>query len=148
MKLREQMPAFTGGTEWVNGEVTNEQLKGSPTLVHFWSISCEMCKAALPDINEWREKYKEQNLKVVGVHMPRSEKDTEIDSVKEAIVKYELTHPVVIDNKHAIVEAFENQYVPAYYLFDEEGQLRHFQAGEKGLPMLKKRLHRILGVEE
>ncbi len=148
MKLREEMPSLSGGTEWVNGEITKEDLMGHPTLVHFWSVSCEMCKLALPDVNEWRENYKDKNLKVIGIHMPRYEKDTEIGPVKEAIEKYELTHPVVIDNTHTIVDAFENQFVPAYYIFDEAGQLRHFQAGEKGLPMVKKRLHRILGIEE
>ncbi|GAB6933645.1 redoxin domain-containing protein [Calditerricola satsumensis] len=148
MKLRDEMPEFVGVTEWVNGSVTKEELRGSPVLVHFWAISCHLCKESLPMLNEWREKYKDHGLKIVGVHMPRSEKDTEIGPVKETIAQYNLQHPIAIDNQHAVTDAFENQYVPAFYLFDQDLKLRHFQAGEKGLKLVQRRLHRILGIEE
>ncbi|WP_047150459.1 redoxin domain-containing protein [Aneurinibacillus tyrosinisolvens] len=148
MKLRDDMPEFTGVTEWVNGEVTKEELAGTPALVHYWSISCHTCKETLPQLNEWRDRYKEQGLRVVSIHMPRSEKDTEIGPIKEAIKQYGLIHPVAIDNGHKLVDAYENQYVPAYYLFDTEQKLRHYQAGEKGLKMLEKRLDRVIGSEE
>ncbi|EST53597.1 thiol-disulfide oxidoreductase [Brevibacillus panacihumi W25] len=148
MRLREELPDFPGITEWVNGQVTKADLQGSPVLVHFWSVSCYMCKESLPNINEWRDKYAANGLKVIGVHMPRSEKDTDIEAIKATIAEYELTHPVAIDNEMKTVDAFQNEYVPAFYLFDENLQLRHFQAGEKGLNLVKKRLFRILGIEE
>ncbi|MGO0063141.1 redoxin domain-containing protein [Brevibacillus fluminis] len=148
MRLREELPDFPGVTEWVNGQATKAELAGKPVLVHFWSVSCYMCKESLPQINEWREKYAENGLKVIGVHMPRSEADTNIETIKQTIAQYELTHPIAIDNEMKTTDAFANEYVPAYYLFDENLQLRHFQAGEKGLNMVKKRLHRILGIEE
>lgn len=148
MRLREELPDFPGVTEWVNGQLTKEELAGKPVLVHFWSVSCYMCKESLPQINEWRDKYAENGLKVIGVHMPRSEADTNMETIKQTITQYELTHPIAIDNAMKTTDAFQNEYVPAYYLFDESLQLRHFQAGEKGLNMVKKRLHRILGIEE
>ena len=148
MRLRSELPEFEGVTEWVNGEVSKADLKGKAVLVHFWSISCGICKKTLPDINRWRDEYKDANLEVVGVHMPRSEKDTQIGPVKEAIEKYELTHPQMIDNQPAVVDAFENEHVPAYYVFDQEGKLRHFQAGEKGLHMVEQRLERVLDIKD
>lgn len=146
LRLRSEMPEFNGVTEWINGEVSKEDLIGNAVLVHFWSISCGVCKTTLPDINRWRDQYKDDNLKVVGVHIPRSEKDANMDPVKETIEKYELVHPQMIDNQHAVVDAFENEHVPAYYLFDQEGKLRHYQAGEKGLHMVEQRLKRVLGI--
>ncbi len=148
MRLREELPDFPGITEWVNGQVTKADLAGKPVLVHFWAVSCYMCKESMPQINEWRDKYKEKGLQVIGIHMPRSEADTDIAAIKETIAKYELTHPIAIDNEMKTVDAFQNEYVPAFYLFDETLQLRHFQAGEKGLNLVKKRLNRILGIEE
>lgn len=148
MRLREELPDFPGITEWVNGQVTKAELAGSPVLVHFWSVSCYMCKESMPNINEWRDKYAANGLKVVGIHMPRSEADTNIETIKETIAQYNLTHPIAIDNEMKTVDAFQNEYVPAFYLFDENLQLRHFQAGEKGLNLVKKRLFRILGIEE
>ncbi|MGD8190869.1 redoxin domain-containing protein [Brevibacillus ginsengisoli] len=148
MRLREELPDFPGITEWVNGQVTKADLAGKPVLVHFWSVSCYMCKESLPQINEWRDKYADNGLRVIGIHMPRSEADTYIETIKETIAQYELTHPIAIDNEMTTTDAFQNEFVPAYYLFDESLQLRHFQAGEKGLNLVKKRLHRILEIEE
>lgn len=148
MRLREELPDFPGVTEWVNGQVTKADLAGKPVLVHFWSVSCYMCKESLPQINEWRDKYASNDLRVIGIHMPRSEADTDIQTIKDTIAQYELTHPIAIDNEMKTTDAFQNEYVPAFYLFDESLQLRHFQAGEKGLSLVKKRLHRILGIEE
>ncbi|WP_281364157.1 TlpA family protein disulfide reductase [Thermoactinomyces mirandus] len=143
LRLRAEMPEIKGITEWVNGEVIREELQGKPVLIHFWSISCGICKKSLPDVNKMREEYPQ--LKLVGIHMPRSEKDTDIDAVKENIVKYKLKHPQGIDNTHSVVDAFENEFVPAYYLFDTKGKLRHRSAGEKALTMLKNPLERVLG---
>lgn len=146
MRLRTEMPELAGITEWVNGEVTKEDLKGKPVLVHFWSVSCGLCKESLPEVNKIREDYPE--LAVVGIHMPRSEKDLEIPPVKEVIEKYELKHPQGIDNEHNVVDAFENEYVPSFYLFDRNGLLRHRSAGEKALSMLKPQIERILNETE
>ncbi|NBI29141.1 TlpA family protein disulfide reductase [Chengkuizengella marina] len=149
MRLRTELPIFQGVSEWVNGELSKDELTGKPVLIHFWAVSCHLCKESLSQINEWREKYEAQyNLTVIGVHMPRSEKDTDIDVAKENIQKYGLKHPVMIDNQHAITDRFQNEHVPAYYLFDENHQLRHFQAGEKGLKMVEQRINKILSPKE
>ena len=144
MRLRTEIPELTGATEWVGGEVKKEDLLGKPILVNFWSISCGMCKASMPEVNEMREKYKKYGLQFVGVHMPRSD---EMGPVKEAIEEYEMKHPQAIDNEHNIGEAFEHEYVPAFYLFDAEGKLRHRSAGEKALSMLIRPLERVLGIK-
>ncbi|MDQ0350442.1 thiol-disulfide isomerase/thioredoxin [Alkalibacillus filiformis] len=145
MKLRTPMPEITGATEWINGEVTREDLVGDkPTLFHFWSVSCGMCKEAMPQVNEFRDDYSDE-LNVIAVHMPRSEKDLDLDQVKEVAEEHGITQPIFVDSEHKLTDAFENQYVPAYYVFDAEGNLRHFQAGGSGMKMLTKRVNRVLG---
>ena len=145
MKLRAPMPELNGATEWLNGEVTKDDLLGDkPTLIHFWSVSCGLCKEAMPNVNEFRDRYSD-DLNVVSVHMPRSEKDLDLDKIKETAAEHGITQPTFVDSKHALTDAFENQYVPAYYVFDEEGNLRHFQAGGGGMKMLEKRVNRVLG---
>jgi thiol-disulfide isomerase/thioredoxin len=144
MKLREPMPELEGATAWINGQVTKDQLIGEkPTLIHFWSVSCGLCKEAMPKVNEFRDKYKDK-LNVVAVHMPRSEKDLDIEQVKKVAEEHNITQPIFVDNEHKLTDAFENQYVPAYYVFDKDGNLRHFQAGGSGMKMLEKRVNRVL----
>ncbi|QED47359.1 TlpA family protein disulfide reductase [Cytobacillus dafuensis] len=144
MKLRESMPELTGATEWLNGEVTREQLVGEkPTLIHFWSVSCHLCKEAMPQVNKFRDDYKDK-LNVIAVHMPRSEDDLNIELIKQVAAEHEISQPIYVDSEHKLNEAFENQYVPAYYVFDKDGNLRHFQAGGSGMKMLEKRVNRVL----
>ncbi len=144
MKLREQLPELAGATAWLNGEVTKSELVGEkPTLIHFWSVSCHMCKEAMPDVNAFRDKYKDE-LNVVAVHMPRSEDDVNLDHIKEVAAEHDIVQPIYVDSELKLNDAFENQYVPAYYVFDKDGQLRHFQAGGSGMKMLEKRVNRVL----
>lgn len=56
----------------------------------------------------------------------------------------DITHPCGIDNLHRIAEAYENQWVPAYDLFDGEGKLRGRTAGYAEPSMLENTLKRLL----
>lgn len=144
MKLRSPMPDLTGATAWLNGEVSKKQLIGSkPTLIHFWSVSCGLCKEAMPEVNAFRDQYKNE-LNVMAVHMPRSEKDMDLTDIKKIAAQHDITQPIYVDNDMKLTDAFDNQYVPAYYVFDKDGQLRHFQAGGSGMKMLEKRVNRVL----
>ncbi|SET28952.1 Thiol-disulfide isomerase or thioredoxin [Oceanobacillus limi] len=146
MKLRDQMPELEGATTWYNSDpITKEDLLGGkPTLIHFWSVSCGLCKEAMPNVNEFRDEYQDE-LNVIAVHMPRSEKDLDLDQIQEVAGEHDITQPIFVDNAHKLTDAFDNQYVPAYYVFDAEGKLRHFQAGGGGMKMLRKRVNRVLG---
>ena len=148
MKIGTQFPRLEGATEWFGGTQAHAEAEAEdhPTLVHFWSVSCSICKDNLPRVAQWRDEKREQGLRVIGVHMPRYESDTGIEMVRELIGKYGIIEPVAVDNEHKLKEAFQNEqgFVPAYYLFDSEGKLRSFAAGERGLDMLKTALDRIL----
>ncbi|MSO01215.1 TlpA disulfide reductase family protein, partial [Bacillus paralicheniformis] len=101
------------------------------------------CKEAMPQVNQFRDEYSEK-LNVIAVHMPRSEDDLDIEEIKKVAAEHDITQPIYIDSEHKLNDAFENQYVPAYYVFDKAGVLRHFQAGGSGMKMLTKRVNRVL----
>lgn len=151
MRIGTQMPRLDGATEWFGGTqaAAEAQIEGQPTLIHFWSASCGICKDNLPRIAQWRDEKREQGLRVIGIHMPRYESDTDVERVRELIGTYGVTEPVAVDNEHKLKEAFHNDqgFVPAYYLFDREGKLRSFAAGERGLDMLKTALERVMAAE-
>jgi hypothetical protein len=100
----------------------------------------------MPRIGEWRDHKREAGLRVIAIHMPRYEADTDVETVREAISKHNITEPCAIDNEHKLRDAFQNEhgYVPAYYLFDAGGKLKSFAAGERGLDMLTSALERTL----
>jgi len=146
------MPKLDGATEWFNSTQAHAEAEagGRPTLVHFWAVSCGICKENMPRVNEWRDQRAVDGLRVVAVHMPLYETDTDVEAVREAISKYNITEPCAVDNEHKLRNAFHNEqgYVPAYYLFDAEGKLKSFAAGGSGLDMLSSALERILAASK
>jgi thiol-disulfide isomerase/thioredoxin len=152
MRIGTEMPKLDGATEWFGATQAHaeEESKGHPTLVHFWSVSCGICKDNMPQVAEWRDRRRESGLRVIAVHMPRYEADTDVEAVREAISKYNITEPCAIDNQHKLRDAFQNAdgYVPAYYLFDAEGKLKSFAAGERGFSMVSAALDRMMAAKE
>jgi len=153
MRWRSALPDVTGAEhEWVNGERTKAELEGRPTLVHFWAAGCERSREGLPIVKAWQEAYgpdADGGLRVIGVHTPRSGTDADRDAdsaqaAKAEIARQGLTHPVLLDEGREAAAAFRNECVPAYYLFDREGRLRHRQVGERGLSMLERRIHKVI----
>ncbi|HVF57890.1 MAG TPA: redoxin domain-containing protein [Pyrinomonadaceae bacterium] len=148
MKIGTQMPSLDGATEWFNATAARagDEAKGHPVLVHFWSVSCGICKENMPRVAEWRDTRAGEGLRVIAVHMPRYEADTDTEAVRDAVTTCNITEPCAVDNEHKLRDAFQNEqgYVPAYYLFDAEGKLRSFAAGERGLQMLASALERVL----
>ena len=149
IRIGTEMPSLEGATEWLNGSAAEAlaEANSHPTLVHFWSLSCGICKENLPRVAEWRDEKRELGLRVIAVHMPRFPTDTDVDAVRAAAEQYNIVEPCAIDNEHKVRDAFQNDhgYVPAYYLFDANGKLRGFAAGERGLSLIAPTIERVLG---
>ncbi|MDQ2681696.1 MAG: TlpA family protein disulfide reductase [Candidatus Eremiobacteraeota bacterium] len=139
------MPSPAGAAAWINGEPRLEELRGLPIFVHFWSISCYICHDVVDQVNSWRDKYGAQGLAFVSIHQPRGPEELDIAKVTaDALGAMKMTQPCAIDNDHALVGRFENQFVPAYYIFNREHQLRHFQAGDKGYDRIESAIARVI----
>ena len=104
-------------------------------LIDFWTYTCINCLRTLPHVEAWYEKYRRDGLVVVGVHTPEFPFERIASNVKEAIAANGLTYPVVQDNEYGTWNAFGNQYWPAKYLIDADGNVRyvHFGEGDYGV---------------
>lgn len=150
MKIGDLRPSFEGATDWFNGmrEEVEEFVTDSPTLVYFWATSCGICKKNMPQLREFKTKYPE--LKMVSVHMPRFEADTDLEKVRAAIKEHRLTDVCAVDNRHLLKRAFLNEqgWVPVYFLFDREGRLRSRAAGEYGIGVITGALEKMFAARE
>ena len=134
------------GVQWVDGvAATPERLAGKPVLVHFWSVSCSICHDVAGEVARWRDAYGPRGLEVVAVHQPRGPQELDAEAVTaDAKGPMGITWPCAIDNRHAVVERFSNQFVPAYYVFDEHHTLVHRQAGDRGFERLHEKINALL----
>lgn len=151
MRIGDTMPEMDGATTWFNGswEDQKEHIKGKPVLVHFWAVSCGICKDKMPQLIDLKKKYGELGLQTIAVHMPRYEADTDLDTVNEAITSNSITEPTAVDSLHKLKDAFQNEqgWVPVYYLFDAEGKLKTRAAGEFGIGVLQTALDKMFGTQ-
>lgn len=151
LRIGDSIPSLKGATTWFNGslEDTSEQIKGHPLLVHFWAVSCGICKEKMPSLNELKAKYGELGLKTVAIHMPRYEADTDLDTVNESITANHIEEPTAVDSLHKLKDAFQNEqgWVPVYYLFDAEGKLKTRAAGEFGIGVLQTALDKMFAAQ-
>ena len=114
-------------------------------FVSFWATYCEPCKAEMPFLQGFHDKYKDRGLTIVSVAIDGPETEAE---VAPYIRKQGYTFPVMIDRDGAIVQAL-NPTATAPYLIvvGRDGKVMKrvsgFQASEA--PALEDELVALLG---
>ncbi|CAB3778617.1 Protein DipZ [Paraburkholderia ultramafica] len=139
------LPSLNGAVQWLNSPpLTTQDLRGKVVLVDFWTYSCINCLRSLPYVKAWAQKYKDQGLVVIGVHAPEFAFERNIDNVKKATHDLGVDYPVAIDNNYAIWRALGNQYWPAHYFVDAQGQIRYHHFGEGDYAESEKVIQQLL----
>jgi cytochrome c biogenesis protein CcdA/thiol-disulfide isomerase/thioredoxin len=142
-------PEFAGGN-WLNTPggkpltMTGLQDAGQVVLVDFWTYTCINCIRTLPELRSWDEQYGDDGLTIVGVHTPEFPFERETDNVSAAVDDYDLSYPVVQDNEYGTWDAFGNQYWPAKYLIDADGEIRYVHFGEGGYDATQSAIRSLL----
>ena len=120
------------------------QREGEVVLIDFWTYTCINCIRTLPYLKSWDEQYRADGLTVVGVHAPEFPFERDAGNVADAIEEYGIEYPVVQDNEFGTWTAFGNQYWPAKYLIDAEGEVRYVHFGEGSYEETEKAIRSLL----
>jgi cytochrome c biogenesis protein CcdA/thiol-disulfide isomerase/thioredoxin len=127
-------PEFADTQDWFNtpGDrpLTLKELRGHVVLIDFWTYTCINCLRTLPYVKGLYAQYHKYGLDVIGVETPEFTFEQEASNVRQAIASDGIKYPVVQDNKYGTWDAWQNEYWPAEYLVDANGQVRHYQFGE------------------
>ncbi len=127
-------PEFTETQQWFNTPAKQplslSSLHGRVVLVDFWTYTCINCIRTLPYLKAWDAAYRRDGLTIVGVETPEFAFEHDAGNVANAIEQFGLRYPVVQDNKMGTWNAYGNQYWPADYLIDAQGQVRYATFGE------------------
>jgi len=128
---RVKAPELDGGTGWLNtsSEITLKDLRGKVVLLDFWTFCCINCMHVLPDLAYLEKKYDRQ-LVVIGVHSAKFANEKESENIRRAIVRYEISHPVINDSEMTVWNKFGVRSWPTIVLIDPEGYYCGNLAGE------------------
>ena len=127
-------PNFTGITAWLNTPggkpLSLSALRGKVVLVDFWTYSCINCQRSLPHVEAWYSEYAKDGFVVVGVHTPEFAFEHVVSNVRAQAAALGVRYPVAVDDNYATWNAYSNQYWPADYLIDAQGNVRSVHFGE------------------
>src|SRR5262249_221960 len=111
------------------GPVRPKDLRGKVVVLDFWTLCCINCIHTLPDLARLEKKYPNE-LVVVGVHSAKFDNEKGTDSIRKAILRYEISHPVVNDANMRIWRAYGVRSWPTLFVIDPEGNAAWAAAGE------------------
>ncbi len=142
-------PDFVGlEAKWFNSDPLNkEKLKDKVVLVNFWNYSSINSIRTLPQITKWYDSYKDQGLVVVGIHTPEFNFEKVPLNVESAIKKYAIGYPVALDNNYKTWTAYKNQFWPAQYLINKDGNIVYTHFGEGKYERTELAIRTLLGLE-
>ncbi len=136
---RPDAPELAGGVAWLNssGPIKMADLKGKVVLIDFWTLCCINCIHIMPDLAKLEKKYPNE-LVVIGCHSAKFENEKDTKSIRKAVLRYEIAHPVVNDANHAIWDAFDVSSWPTMAVVDAEGKFVGVLSGEGNYDVLDK----------
>jgi cytochrome c biogenesis protein CcdA/thiol-disulfide isomerase/thioredoxin len=141
-------PNFTGITAWLNTPggrpLSLSALRGKVILVDFWTYSCINCQRTLPHIEAWYKEYAGDGFVVVGVHTPEFAFEHVVSNVRAQAAALGVRYPVAVDDNYATWNAYDNQYWPADYLIDAQGDVRSVHFGEGGYSTTEQLIRQLL----
>jgi thiol-disulfide isomerase/thioredoxin len=132
-------PELVGGTGWLNTDkpVYIKDLKGKVVLLDFWTYACINCMHVIPDLKRLETKYPDE-LVVIGVHSAKFTNEKESDNIRQAILRYDIEHPVVNDSEFRIWRAYGVRAWPTFVVINPEGYVAGAVSGEGRYELLDK----------
>ena len=137
VQKRPPAPEITGGTDWLNTTkpLSLPDLKGRIVLLDFWTLCCINCIHTLPDLAKLEAKYPGM-LVIIGVHTPKFENEKNTDSIRNAIGRYEIKHPIINDADMKIWRRYGVRSWPTLVLIDPDGNYVGQTSGEGKFELL------------
>ena len=133
------------GSHWLNsGPQMIEELRGHVVLVHFWDYTSVYCIHSLAYVKEWYKRYTEIGLRIIGVHTPQFPFAKDPENVANALKRFDLKYPVVLDNDHVIWTVYACGEWPAIFLMDRDGYVRYAHYGQGGYLAVEREILALL----
>ena len=142
-----EAPPFPRSAEWLNSPpLEMAELQGRAVLIEFWDFCRPNSLATLPYVMAWHERYSGVGLVVVSVHSPGFRTSANEDSLRGAVVRLGIEHPVLLDTNFALWQEYENAGWPGRYLWNGDGLLADYHYGEGAYAECERAICELLGV--
>src|SRR5580658_8541338 len=116
------------GLEWFNvaAPLPIASLRGRIVILDFWTEGCINCIQIIPTLRRVEERWPDKVV-VIGVHSPKFANEKRAASVRDAIERYDIRHPIIHDPEMTIWRAYGVQAWPTLVVIDVAISADHHQ---------------------
>ncbi|MBW4601038.1 MAG: redoxin domain-containing protein [Calothrix sp. FI2-JRJ7] len=136
-----ELPQYT----WLNTDkpLSIKKLRGRIVILDFWTYCCINCLHVLPDLKYLEQKYKD-SLTVIGVHSAKFDNEKDIENIRQAILRYDIEHPVLVDKNFRVWQEYAVRAYPSFMVIDPEGYVVASFMGEGKRDILEELIQQII----
>src|SRR5438093_546731 len=106
------------------------ELKGQVVVIDFWTYCCIYCIHILPDLAFLERKYANEPVTFIGAHSAKFSNEASPETIRATILRYEINHPVIVDENMKLWRAFRVRSWPTVVIIDPAGAVITASAGE------------------
>lgn len=145
MIARVRAPELPQNQPWLNTNypLSIQQLKGRVVILDFWTYCCINCLHVLPQLKYLEHKYQD-SLTVIGVHSGKFDNEKEIENIRQAILRYDIEHPVVVDSNFSLWEQYAVRAWPTLMVIDPQGYVIGYVSGEGNRDVLDQLIEQVV----
>jgi len=127
----------------VSRALKDEDLKDRIVLLHFWNRSCISCIATLFDVKKLEQKFGDKLL-VIGVYSAKFDSEKDYHLIENAILKHDISHPVVVDDDLKIWKNFNVTLWPTFVLLNAHGNQYEIYKGENAVAEMSNDVKKVV----
>ena len=139
-------PGLDRALLWLNIDrpLSMKELRGCVVVLDFWTYCCINCMHVVPTLREIERRFADESVVVLGVHSGKFSAERNPDRIAEAIGRYGMSHPVVVDDDMHIWSAYGIRSWPTVVVVSADGKIAAVAPGEPELEMLEAFVRREL----
>lgn len=145
MTPRVRAPELPPTQPWLNTDrpISLKELKGRVVVLDFWTYCCINCLHVLPELKYLEQKYKD-SLTVIGVHSAKFNNEREVENIRQAVLRYDIEHPVIVDSGFHVWEQYAVRAWPTLMVIDPEGYIIGYVSGEGNRDVLDQLIEQLI----
>ncbi len=132
-------PEFPSDFNWINTKepLSLAKLRGHVIILDFWTYCCINCMHTLPVLAQLEKKYQDRPVVFIGVHSAKFFNEQDKNNIEQAVGRYEITHPVLVDKEMSVWRQYGVNGWPTIVIIDPTGNLVYSQSGEGQKEMIE-----------
>jgi thiol-disulfide isomerase/thioredoxin len=147
---RMMAPDFPPDFTWINTPEPlsfQHQLKGQVVLLDFWTYGCINCIHLIPTEDRLLQHFAKQPFEIIGVESAKFTNEAVASHVRDAVLRYGISNPVVVDQNMTIWNMYGVNAWPTLVLVDASGHIIGSVAGEASYHSLEKVIAKTIGTD-